>query len=117
MSDTPKVVVTERADLPVDTVAHTPAGMADLRVVVMHGAAIVAVRAVRTFLQVFVAALIGTAAGPSVPIVSDALPPSQAGERLTAALYLALLAALIAAAQNAAELLANLDASHPQIRG
>jgi hypothetical protein len=116
MSDAPTVVVAERPELPTDTVARTPAGMADLRVVVMNGAAMVAVRAARTFLQVFVAALIGAAAGPSVPVVSDALPPSQAGERLLAAVYLAAIAALISAAQNAAELLGKLDSSHPELR-
>lgn len=117
MSDLPKTVVVERADLPHDTLAATPAGMADIRVEVLPAVQLVAIRALRTGLQTFVAALLGGAVGGSVVGISDLFPPSAASERLLAAVYFAAIAALISAAQNGAEILARWDVERPGLRG
>ncbi len=116
MSESPKVVVTESTANPVDTVARTPAGMADLCVVVMRPLSIVLVRALRTGIQAFLAALGLGALGPMLVGVSDVLPPGSLGEKLLAALYVGALAALLTALQNAVELLAEWDTTHPKLR-
>lgn len=111
-----KTVMVARAETPETVVVRTPPGCADIRVEVMSGLLVVLVRAGRTFLQTWVAALVGTAAGPWVPGVSDAFPPSEFTERLLAATFVALLAALVSAAQNGAELLGKVDAYYPELR-
>lgn len=116
MSEPAKVVVTERPDLPTDTVAHTPAGMSDLCVVVMRPIGIILVRALRTGLQAFLGALGVGAAGPSIPGASDVLPPGAFGEKLLAAAWVGVVAALITAIWNAGELLAKLDTTRPELR-
>lgn len=116
MSEQPKVVVTERTELPADTVARTPAGMADLCVQAVPAIQLILVRALRTGIQGFLAALGLGALGPNLTGVSDVLPPGSLGEKLLAAAYVGLLAALISALQNGAELLGKLDATHPELR-
>lgn len=78
----------------------------------------IAVRAGRTFLQVFLA-LIGGA-----QIVPAAIPDSMAGfvllpfaQQAAVAAQLALLAAVVATLQNLAEILSRLDVGAPELRG
>lgn len=111
-----KLVATERASMPRDVIAVTPAGVTDVKVVVMTAGARVAVRTARTFLQAFLAAFIAGLGGPLVPGVSDVLPPGQVGEKLLAAAYIAALAALITLVQNSIELMAKADESLPELR-
>lgn len=116
MADTPSVVMTERSDMPRDVTATTPGDMPNIRVKVMSAASIVLVRTIRTFLQTFVAGLVGGAAAGNVPLVSDALAASSFDERVAAAGYLALIAAFIAAVQNILELVSKVDESLPEWR-
>jgi hypothetical protein len=111
-----QVIAREQGALTHDTTAETPPGEPNLRVTVMSAASIVLVRAARTGIQAFLAALLGGAAGPYVPGVSDVLPPGDFGEKMLAALYVGGVAALITALWNASELLARLDQDHPALR-
>jgi hypothetical protein len=114
--DLPTVIATERGALDRDTTAETPDDMPNIRVKVMSAASLILIRAARTFLQAFLATLAGGALGPSVPGVSDVLPPGQFGEKALAALYIGGIAALFSAIQNTIELLGRFDTSHPELR-
>jgi hypothetical protein len=111
-----KTIVTERGPLNHDVTAETPTALPNARLIVMNAALVIAVRAGRTFIQAFLAALGLGALGPSLTGVSDVLPPGSAGEKLLAAVYIGLLAALISALQNAVELLGKIDSTHPTWR-
>jgi hypothetical protein len=112
----PTAVAVERGTLTHDVTAETPAGQPDVRVKVMSAASIVLVRAIRTGLQTFVAALLGGAVAPNVPVVSDALGPGQFGEKVMAALMVAGIAAFISACQNTLEIISRIDESLPAFR-
>jgi hypothetical protein len=117
MPDVTNAIVVGTANVPKgldNEKIETPARYDDVRIKIISGVTVVAVRAFRTFLQVFVAVLLGGISGPLIPGISDALPPSQATEKLMAALYIAAISALIAAAQKAAELMARLDTKAPE---
>jgi hypothetical protein len=116
---TPKVIMTARESTGVDrnVTATTPEDMPNIRVEIMTAAGRVLVRAFRTFLQAFLATFAGITAGPAVPVVSDVLPPSLAGNRLVASFYLAAIAAVIAAIQLTIEISAKWDVDHPELLG
>jgi VIT1/CCC1 family predicted Fe2+/Mn2+ transporter len=94
-------------------VISTPAGSDDLKIKVVSSLAAVLVRMGRTFLQVFLATVIGGTTGAFIPVVSDALPPSDMIEHVMAAVYVAALAALISGAQRAYEIMSRIDDKYP----
>jgi hypothetical protein len=97
-------------------VAETPVGYINIYVRVMHPLGIVLVRAGRTFLQTFLAVLVGGALGPSVPVVSEVIARGDFLEVVVAAFYVGGVAALITAIWNIGELLARVDQAYPEVR-
>lgn len=92
----------------------TPHGTADVRVVVLSAARIVTIRVVRTYLQSLLGFLGATAIGA---IPTNPLAPQDAWQRIALAAGLALFPAFVAAIQNVLELLGQLDARNPELRG
>lgn len=115
----PKVLVTDRPrTAALDNVeASTPAGNPDLRVVLISVSQRVAIRAFRTFLQSFLAALGVGIAGPLIPGVSDALPQGATWSTLYAAVLVGAGAALVAALQLTYELSQQWDVTAPERLG
>lgn len=115
----PHVLVTDRPrTAALDNVeATTPAGNPDLRIVLMTVGGRIAVRAFRTFIQAFLAALGVGIAGPLIPGVSDALPQGATWSTLYAAVLVGAGAALVAALQLTYELSQQWDVTNPERLG
>jgi hypothetical protein len=109
----PKTVAVARGNLQSDVTAKTPAGLPDVRVVVLPALYAVLVRAIRTYLQSFLGFL---GAGALGVIPSDPLDPRSAWAQITLAAGLALFPAFVALIQNIAELFAQLDSKAPEWR-
>lgn len=93
---------------------ETPPGFDDVKVKVISAVWAVFVRALRTFLQVLVAGLTGATLAPYLPVVSDAITPSNFSEKIVSVLVIATISALVAAAQRAAEIMGKVDDKMPE---
>lgn len=116
MSETKAVVVTERADLPADTIAATTAGLPDIVVKVQPAFMRVLVRTVRTYLQSVLGLLGVGLAAPSIPGLSDVILPSKAAELFLFAFAASLFPAAISLLQNLLEIVTKLDSAYPEWR-
>lgn len=97
-----------------DVTIETPPGFKDVKIKVISAFTAVFVRAFRTFLQVLAAGIGAGFTAPAIPMVSDALPPSEFGERLALFVWIALIAGLIAGVQRAAEIMTKVDDKMPE---
>jgi hypothetical protein len=110
----PKVLAVARGTLDEDVTATTPRGTSDVRVVVLPAVRVVAIRAVRTFLQAWLGFLGASVVGV---IPTDPLAPPEAWQRIAIAAGLALWPAAISGIQNTLEIVSRLDVTQPELRG
>lgn len=114
MSELPKVVVTRSEETPADTIARTPQGTDDLRVIAMSAAQRVIVRAVRVYLF----ALLGLLGADAISTVAatGGLPLHEAGAKLWSAAQYAVYPTVVGVLWNVYELFNKWDQSHPELR-
>lgn len=107
-----QTIVTERADgIEQTTKAVTPADQPNVIVQPMPWYRIVLVRAARVYVQSLIGGLTVTPAAVAAGVL-----PAEFAFSLQNAALLAVGPAVMSVLQNAAELLARLDESHPQLR-